>query len=57
MDHHSKSFLASHIPKDYRSTSPLFPDDLFIIGGHPAEPRKKNLKEIDKIQSNLQNRI
>jgi len=31
---------ASHIPKDYRSTSPLFPDDLFIIGGHPAEPHE-----------------
>jgi len=29
---------ASNIPKDYRHKSPLLPDDLFIIGGHPAEP-------------------
>jgi len=31
---------ASSIPKDYRSKSPLLPDDLYIIGGHPAEPHE-----------------
>ena len=31
----------------------MFPDDLFIIGGHPAEPRKINMKEIINVQSNL----
>merc|ERR1711942_358358 len=31
---------ASRIPKDYRSKSPLLPDDLYIIGGHPAEPHE-----------------
>ena len=32
--------LASTIPKDYGNKSSLLPDDLYIIGGHPAEPRK-----------------
>ena len=40
VEYFSIHILASTIPKDYVNKSSLLPDDLYIIGGHPAEPRK-----------------